>query len=250
MPFGRRGCFRLWINWLSLRKGGRMVRIDALWRSVGVPLLATLAIALVTLRTGMHGDPWWDWATGQWIWVHHRVPTVDPGWSWTRNGHVWFAHEWFLNLLLFLFAPQKQMVGIVLWSIVPGFGVAFVLWRWQHLRRPEGPAAWHAVWLMVSLLFLAAFYVHRPQDWAYLILVWWLYQLDRYRVEGRRTVGFWTLPLVMGLWANSHGSFFLGVGFVALHAVVAWRWPARLRDPPAWRWLGGLPVVSALSRLA
>ena len=199
--------------------------------------VASLPLLLFTLTTGIHGDVWWDIATGQWIWHHHAVPLRDP-WSWTRRGHIWFAQEWSLNVLLSL-ATRLGMIGIVLWSIIPGVLLMGILWTWQQWRNPAHPF-WNTLWLAITGWILAGFYGHRPQDWAYPLLAWWLYVLDRYRGDGRRTWAVWSLPLIMLIWVNAHGSFFLGVGFLALAVGWAWIRPQQWADTRARYYLSGL----------
>ncbi len=215
------------------------------WLTAAALTIASLPLLYFTLKTGIHGDVWWDWATGQWIWHHHAVPVTDP-WSWSRRGHVWFAHEWLLNLMLYAATRWWGMAGIVLWSIVPGVLLMSILWRWQTERVPAH-YGWHALWLVGASWILAAFYGHRPQDWAYPLLVWWLFVLDRYRRTGRSPWAVWSLPVVMLFWVNAHGSFFLGMGFLVFSAAWAFITPQGWMNPRA-RWT--LTILAGLSILA
>lgn len=214
------------------------------WWTVAALTVASLPLLYFTIKTGIHGDVWWDLVAGRWIWHHHAVPITDP-WSWSRRGHVWFAQEWLLNLMLYG-ASRLGMVGIVLWSVVPGVILMAILWRWQWERTP-GHYGWHALWLTGAGWSLAAFYGHRPQDWAYPLLGWWLYALDRYRRTGQFRWAIWTLPILMLFWVNAHGSFFLGIGFLMFAA--GWAWLARggWADPQARRVLSLTALGSVLA---
>ena len=65
------------------------------------------------------------------------------------------------------------------------------------------------------LLNLANWFNLRPQMLGYLFLILTLIVLERFRQGNRLTI--WLLPLLMLVWVNTHGSWIIGLGTIAVY---------------------------------
>jgi hypothetical protein len=147
-------------------------------------------------------------ATGRLILDDGSVPTTDP-YSWTAAGDRWVVQSWLASvlyavtedagggaLLRVLFAAQITGLGLVAWRLSrPAVGllprIAVV-----SMVLLIGKAGWSERPLLIGLLCLGAALL---------------------AVEGDLRPG-WLVPLGW-VWANSHGSFPLGVALLAVLAL-------------------------------
>jgi hypothetical protein len=202
-----------------------------------IPLLVGAAIYLFLLPLGSSllndADTYWHVAIGRWIVEHGALPTGDP-FSHTMRGAHWIAFEWLSQLA---YAGAHALGG---WPAVAmlasvSYAIAFGLLARLLLRElPPLPAL-----IMVAVSFALAMphMLARPHAFAFPILVIWAGTLVR-TVDLGKAPPLALLPLMV-LWANTHGSFTLGlalIGPVAFEAFWNARPPERMRV--AWLWLG------------
>ena len=116
--------------------------------------------------------------------------------------------------------------------------VILALYAFATLRSGNSKAGFVAAAVLLSLA--NASFNLRPQMMGYLFLILTLIALERFRQGKQRAV--WVLPLLFMIWINSHGSWIIGLGVVALYiacglvsfqmgSLEAQRWstPERLR---------------------
>jgi hypothetical protein len=178
---------------------------------VGVVLLWHQA-----LFNGISGDVFWQWTAGRWMLAHHRVVTADP-FSYTLHGHPWFDQEWGFELLL---AAVMRLIGpVTFWLFSAGLS-SLALLAVVALVRRRG-AGWTATGTLalVVALVLTAFLKDRPQEFSYVFFPLLLWILTVARQQPRWLV---LVPVMVGVWANIHGSFLLGLLVVLLEALWAW----------------------------
>jgi hypothetical protein len=189
-------------------------------------LVAAIALVMgagISMMPKVLGDPdtYWHLAAGEWILRHAAVPQTDP-FSYTFAGKPWTAHEWLAEVVLALAHRLAGWSGVLLLAGAAFAGVIAI--TGAYLRKWLGPLT-----LLVMLVFvgsgIAPSLLARPHLLALPLLAAWLVGLLSARDAGRAPSP-WLLP-VMLVWANLHGSFVLGLGFLgvfALEAVIA--------DPP------------------
>jgi hypothetical protein len=166
------------------------------------------------------------------------IPTHDT-YTFTAAGQPWVDQQWGAQVLL---AAAYRVAGwtglVVLRALLVGalFGLLFTACRLQgaDLRR----AAWLTLGaFVVSAVALAL----RPQLVGMVMLA-----LTLVVVAGRRRwpKAIWVVVPIVAVWANVHGSFFLGPVVVGL----AWLEDLHDRRPEAGRTLGA-GVLAALASL-
>jgi hypothetical protein len=159
------------------------------------------------------GDTGWHIRTGEWIIQHREVPHYDV-FSFSRPGQPWFAWEWAWDVW---FAWIHQLGGLeaVVFVNLLLLSVIFVLLL-QLVRRV---CSNDLISTLVTLLALAGTSVHwlaRPH------LVSWFFALIFCHILSRASEGrtrlLYSLPLLMVLWTNLHGGFFVGIALVFVYA--------------------------------
>jgi hypothetical protein len=145
-----------------------------------------------------------------------RIAVEDP-FAYTSTGSTWVAFEWLAQLTLWLAYDAAGPLGLIgLKSLLGGIAVYFV---YAAVRLVDG-RDFH--WLPVFCFAVATFsrfLLFRPQLFTYAFFALFVAVLLRHLM--RRSAPLWALPIVMLVWANSHGGFLAGLGAIGL--VVALR---------------------------
>lgn len=154
---------------------------------------------------------------------------ATTSYSYTANGYRWINHE---NLAEIVFAVLERFGGVtslLLFKFLLGLFVLTLIYRVME-RQSVGLIARSSVLLLISFNLLYHWTL-RPQLATYacyalmLAILHWCFQGWQGRwhfgkspqdlsYSSRRLRCLWTLPVVMFIWANSHG------GFVAGYAVL------------------------------
>jgi hypothetical protein len=147
---------------------------------------------------------------GQLILRDQRVLTTDV-FSFRTVGHPSTPHEWISQLL---FAAAHELLGL---SGVVLLTASSVMLTWSLVFRRALEKSRALVPSLVSTaLGVAASQLHvlpRPHVFTYLLLALWIYLVEG---VGKGTRAWWTLPLLMLLWVNTHGMFILGIAIWAI----------------------------------
>ncbi len=139
--------------------------------------------------------------------------------SHTMAGDPLVPHEWIAQSLLALAYLLLGLDGDVLLAAVV-IALTFLLAYRETVRR----GAHRLVGLLAVLLAAAASSLHwlaRPHIFTFLLLALWAYRLETFR-EGQ-TRRLWVFPLMMLVWANTHGAFIAGFVVLGIH-FVEWAW--------------------------
>jgi len=157
-------------------------------------------------------DTWWHVKVGQDILRTHHWPTVDP-YSFTAANTPWIAYEWLGDVVL---AGVARLGGIFALGGLRFFlsaAVVLLLYYYGALRSKNCKAGFVPAGFMASLVL--PFFTLRPQMFGYLFLLLLLIVLELFR---KRVVWpIWTLPPLFLLWVNTHGSFIVGIGVLAIY---------------------------------
>jgi hypothetical protein len=216
------------------------MRPELAGRLLFVVIVLALPIGFASLpRIFDDGDVSWHIATGEWIFRHRAIPTVDP-FSFTAAGEPWVAMEWLADIL---FASGYTLTGYAgLATIVAAALIALHAILFIYLQRRVGPIALVAAFLAMDLV-LSPFILARPHVLVWPLLAGWTVILLR-AVEKEQAPPLWA-ALIMLVWTNIHGSFPLGIviaGAFAIDAMLASRW----KRLPQWSALIGASIVCAL----
>jgi hypothetical protein len=176
------------------------VSFRALWAflAVALPVLASLLAPMSTVDLTYH------LRAGSEILSSGAIPASDT-WTFTAAGLSWFDQQWGAQVILRVFELVGGWTGLaVLRAALTGviFATLFAVgWRRGLDPRPT------------ALLTLAAFVVAapamalRPQLVGMALFAVLLLIVDSRRMHPRL---LWLAPVIVLVWANVHGSFFLG----------------------------------------
>jgi hypothetical protein len=159
-------------------------------------------------------DTGWHIRTGEWILQHRAVPQHDL-FSFTRSGQVWFAWEWCWDVTFAAIHRAAGLAGVLFVNLAILSAVSALLFRLVRRFSDSDLLAFllTAIAMCASMLHWLA----RPHLLSWLFFLVLLHILVRAE-EGRTKLLFWLPPLLL-LWANMHGSFFLGVLMIVVSAV-------------------------------
>ena len=164
------------------------------------------------------GDTGWHVRTGEWILAHGQVPRQDM-FSFTKAGEPWFAWEWLWDAAAAWLHLRWGMAAVVLGSMLVVCLTSALLYRLVY-RRCGNPL----VAIMLTGLAGVGASIHwlaRPHLMTMLFLVVFLTILERVR-ETKTVPAFpllATLPVLMVLWTNLHGGFFVGIVVLGIYGM-------------------------------
>jgi len=206
--------------------------------SFPVALSALLAATVFGMANRGLADPdiWWHLRNAEYLLTQRKWLRLDL-YSYSVYGHPWINHEWLAEIPYYIAWRAFGLLGIQLLSLVIlesiFLGLFYLCWRTSGNIKASAVACYFAVFLgTVS-------YGPRTLLFGYSYLLALLIVLERFRSRGRAAL--WALPPLFCLWANSHGSWslglivfavFIGCGLVEVRwgRVTSSRWSrARLR---------------------
>lgn len=172
--------------------------------AVALPTLAALIASLSTV------DLTYQLRAGAEVLDGRGIPTVDT-WTFTAAGAPWFDQQWGAQVLLAAVYRATGWTGLV---VLRALLVAVIFGCLFEIGRRRGLGLRRSAWLTLAAFVVAAAALGlRPQIMGMALLaVVLLLVSDRRRHPGR----LWAVPLIVLVWANIHGSFFLGPVVLAL----------------------------------
>jgi hypothetical protein len=206
--------------------------------------LVTGAILLgVTIAKGFQdADAFWHVVTGQVIVESGRVPTTDP-FSFTHGGQPWTLHEWLSEVVMYLLDRWVGVTGSLVVFGLLAATIPVIHAIGLHRLGVQTPAIGLALGLGAVVMF--PYVTVRPQvlSWIFMTIIVWL--LLSLRPDRARWLV--AIPLLFVLWANIHGLYVVGFGFIGLYALftLAGRTPMSARR---W-WVIGACVAAFLGSM-
>ena len=174
-----------------------------------------LAVFAMAARVSVDTDTWWHLRAGEWIWEHRTVPQQDH-FSYTRAGEPWQYPGWLVEVPMYGIYQAFGPGGLNLWTAAM---VTLAFWFvWQTL---SGGLFLKAFVIILAATASGVYWAARPYMVTFVLSAVFLWVLESGRgtgdgvqvEDGRRSsvVGrYWLLPLLMVVWANSHGGFAVG----------------------------------------
>lgn len=168
--------------------------------------ITLLGVFAMAARLSMDTDTWWHLRAGEWILEQRAIPQVDP-FSYTRLGERWQYPGWLAEVPMALIYRRLGPGGLNLWTAAM-VTLAFVcLWR-----TLSGGAFLRALITILAAAVSGVYWAARPYLVTFLLAAIFLSLLENYHWRrspqaGRRLA--W-LPVLMVIWANSHGGFIVG----------------------------------------
>src|SRR6266699_872143 len=183
--------------------------------------LTMLAFLLVTLEfimtRGSVVDPdiWWHLRNAEYLFQHHQFPRADM-YSFTVEGHPWINHEWLSEIPYYLAWRAGGLGGVnaVMFATISLIFLGLLYLSYMETRHFKA-----AIVACCFLTFIASVsFGPRTILFGYLYLVLLLIILQRFRQRG--SAPLWMIPPLFCLWANTHGSWSLGLILFFVIAVV------------------------------
>ena len=184
------------------------------WMRATTSFLAVLTLALIgmqfvfTMVQPDLNDPdiWWHIRNAQYLVQHHQLPRQDM-YSFTAAGRPWVNTEW-LSELPFYFAYRSYGVSGLkaLTFVLPSIMILLLLYlSFQESRNFKA-----SITACAFASFLAKVsYGPRTILFGYIFLLILLIILQRLRTHG--TGPLWMVPILFCFWANTHGSWAIGL---------------------------------------
>lgn len=173
-------------------------------RLLGIFLLLA-GFAAFTWQNGVDQDLWGHLAFGRATWLNGGVLRADPyAYVPTRP---WVNHEWLCEAIYYLILAAAGSVGLLVFKGLLGAGAA---WCAGSARR--APSMLVAGVATIALLGMRNDLYTRPYIFSYAGFAATIYLL-----ESRRRYALWLLPPLIGLWANCHAAFVVGLGTTAIY---------------------------------
>jgi hypothetical protein len=152
------------------------------------------------------GDTGWHIRTGDWILQHHRVPTADF-FSFTMPRHAWFAWEWGWDTMFAAIHRASGLAGVAFLNVfLISLSAALVF---RLIRRYSDNDVLAFAFMMLAVCGSMIHWLARPHMISWIFALWFAH-LIRSAEEGKRRALFYA-PVLMVLWTNLHGGFFIGI---------------------------------------
>jgi len=188
-----------------------------------VTWITFLAVFAMAMRPSLDSDTWWHLRAGEWILDARTVPQTDP-FSYTRQDADWRYPGWLVEAPMALIYRFLGAGGLNLWTALM-VTLAFVF-VWGRL------SGWVFLRAFVTILAAAAagiYWAARPYLVSFLLTAIFLWILEGYRWDRpdicKSKKRLWWLPVLMIVWANSHGGFITGfilLGVYGLSGLKDW----------------------------
>lgn len=188
--------------------------------------LVLSAITMLYCLTSFNGmqmlfrdsDTGWHIRNGETILATHTVPHTEP-YSFSRPGGAWFAWEWLADCAMAMAHQWDGMRGVFLLYLLT---LGLVAWLWFQLVWTVN--TWFLLGAAATWAMLTTCNIHwlaRPHLFSWVLLL--LAVLVAERAPARLNL-WWLLGVFLGgvVWANVHGSFFLGAIIFFLYAAQRW----------------------------
>lgn len=180
----------------------------------GTSFLAVLTLLLVglqfvfSMRSPDLNDPdvWWHMRNAQFLLQHHQFVSKDM-YSYTVGGHPWINTEWLAEIPFYFAFRFFGLVGLKALTFLVLSTISLLLLYLSYRESRNFKASVVACYYATFLATVS--FGPRTILFGYLELVVLLIVLQRFRQQGEAPL--WIIPLLFCLWANTHGSWSLGL---------------------------------------
>jgi multisubunit Na+/H+ antiporter MnhB subunit len=200
------------------------------WLRAGTSFLTVLTLVMLGVqyvysmyRSDMNDpDIWWHMRNAQYLFQHHQFPRFDM-FSFTVAGHQWINHEWLSEVPYYLAYKAFGLAGLKSLSFFV-LDALFLLLLYLSYQSSRNFKASIAACCYSTFLATVSF-GPRTILFGYVYMVILLIILQRFRQRGNAPL--WAIPVLFCLWANTHGSWSLGLilfFLIAACGLVAGSW--------------------------
>lgn len=203
-------------------------------------LVVALFACILTLRKVENFDIWWHIKVGEGIVRDLRIPLQET-FSHTMAGTPWTPHEWFAEVIFYL---VNSLGGVNALSLFTAAVAGLTAWLCWLRGRRLGAEVWSLAILIVWAFLVARFrFMARPHIFFFLFASTLLFLLESHSSErsGNKGWSLLAIPMLLVCWVNTHGSFPLAYGFLAVWA--GWESYSRKRRWPLGIFVLCLPLI-------
>jgi hypothetical protein len=155
-------------------------------------------------------------ATGRLIFESSQIPLQDP-FAYSLTKDLWIDHEWLSAVFFYWTYHNSGDFGLFCLNLGIGLATLFFL---RAAQRELGSDSQIQVLLLFLVLWPSSFIWNstvRSQVFTFLLFAVELFILARIKISGRYSFALFLIPIIT-LWANFHGGFVVGLGFLILAA--------------------------------
>ena len=184
----------------------------------------------------------WHLKTGHWI-LDHGIPRHDL-FSFTASNQPWIVQSWLAEVAYAAVDSAFGPFGMRVFRAAVSALIAYLVYRLA--ARLTGERARAAMLTTATLAVSFTLWSERPLLLGVLgmVILLWIVEVPGCAAGRRAAV---TLPVLMWLWANVHGTFALGFAYLAAHLAGQWLDGARPWRGPDRRLLIGSAVALVAS---
>lgn len=183
-------------------------------------------------------DTGWHIRNGEQVLATGQVPHTEP-YSFSKPAQPWFAWEWLADCLMAMAHDWDGMRGVFFLYLTV---IGIVSWLWFQLLWATN--TWFLLGAVSTWIMLTTCNIHwlaRPHLISWVFLLW--AALTAERAPEKLSARNLSIVFLVGiLWANIHGSFFLGSAIFLLYGAEKW-----LKSNPGWKPLAGYGVATLLA---
>ncbi len=186
------------------------LRIEHLW---GLTILAGIFVFVNTHPIRPH-DFWWHITIGREILNSGKIPIIDI-YSSTASGQPYPSYQmfWLMDIVLFsIYKLGGPALVVFFQSLLITSAYAVIIWISKEVTNSWRIAAF-------GVLFAAALGLNdwnvRPQGITLLLASLYLLAIFEYK-QSNNWVWLLVFPLGMLVWANSHGTFLIGIALIGI----------------------------------
>lgn len=176
-------------------------------------VLVLAIVCFIAARTHADPDLWGHVRFGQDM-LANGIHNTDP-YSYLSGDRPWINHELLAEILFGAAFNAYGAPGLVLLKVSLVLITVGLLFRRLLSQRLHALRAGIVI-IVVLMLMSVGIWTIRPQLLTYVFFLLTVLFIDA--AEKGRRAAFWALPIVMLVWANSHGGFLAGVGVVGIWA--------------------------------
>jgi hypothetical protein len=138
--------------------------------------------------------------------------TSQDVFAYTSAGQHWVTFEYLAHLLLWLVYDAAGHGGLIALKCALGGSTLYFVYR-ALTSSTDNPRIWMPLFAL-SAATVSRFFFFRPQLFTFAFFAYFVEVLTTHLRRGGGRL--WTLPVVMLVWANTHGGFLAGIGAIGL----------------------------------
>jgi hypothetical protein len=156
-------------------------------------------------------DLWGHLTFGKEIWTTRSIPRFDI-YSYTAFGMKWINHEWMSELFMWLLYDTFGSPGLLIMKSIIGLIAVGAIFIVDYNRKNYFINS--IIVFLLAVIIISPGFMTRPHVATLLFTSLFFLFIHLYLEKRIRLL--WVLPLIMILWANSHGGFVIGAGILPI----------------------------------